>query len=139
MILSRFLRILSITGNLSRIRGNSVEVGAVQRGESTLSTFAAQRDSKEKALLRAVEESYSCVPMRSLKQNWRGAVLQEVLDELGVRNSFPVIPFFNLTAARHDLHSRAKKDCTHYCQSPVVASCVGQLSQNLQRAKKRMR
>ena len=124
LIISEFLQIFSITGNLSRIDGNSVEVGAVQRAESTLPTFAAQRNSNEKALLKAVDESYSCVPVRSHKQlesqNWRGALLQEVLDELRLRDSIPVIPFFNLTAARHDLHSRAQKDCSHYCQAPLL-------------------
>ena len=124
LIISEFLRIFFTTGNLSRIGGNSVDIGAVQRGESTLPTLAAQRDSKEETLVRAVDESYSCVPVKSLRQlesqNWRGAVLQEVLDELRLGDSFPVIPFFNLTAARHDLHSRAKKDCTHFCQSPLL-------------------
>jgi hypothetical protein len=46
--------------------------------------------------------------------------LHEVINELGVSNSIGIIPFFNITAARYDLHTQFAEDCTHFCKSPLL-------------------
>lgn len=51
---------------------------------------------------------HRCVPLKSIEQlklqNWRNDIVYDVLRELDLTEAVGVIPFFNITAARHDHH-----------------------------------
>lgn len=61
-----------------------------------------------------------CVPIRSYslleEQNWRNRAMRRRIAQTPIE----VIPFFNLTAARHDLHVHVAGDCTHFCAGPML-------------------
>ncbi len=40
--------------------------------------------------------------------------------QITVPSLFKVLPFYEITAGRFDAHSRIKKDCSHYCNNPML-------------------
>ncbi len=40
--------------------------------------------------------------------------------QVAVPSLFKVLPFYEITAGRFDAHSRIKKDCSHFCNNPMM-------------------
>lgn len=133
-LISLLLSILSHAVNLSSVKSNEETLGKLLRASSSSSSSSSgasrrvhvqqERERNAHRLRNALMESYSCRPVSSLQQlaaqNWRGRSLEAVLRDTGLQERIAIIPFWNLTAARHDLHSRYAKDCTHFCNSPLL-------------------
>jgi hypothetical protein len=67
-----------------------------------------------------------CVPILTKEQydsqNWRNILAEKVLREFDPdHQAIPIIPFYSVTAGRHDLHyGGSTEDCTHYCHGPML-------------------
>lgn len=61
-------------------------------------------------------------------QNWHNLVIHKLLAEIDPQKHLGVIPFFNITRARHDYHPLPKTkgdenrdgDCRHWCGGPMI-------------------
>jgi hypothetical protein len=84
----------------------------------------------------------SCKPILTKEQydmqNWRNDLARKMLNEIDPGNKeIPIIPFFDLTVARHDFHVKTS-DCTHFCHGPmlwvpVISEMYSQLEEALVR------
>lgn len=59
------------------------------------------------------------------EQYWKNQLMYDKLHEYdqntGNNNKlFHYLLFWNITIGRYDAHSRVKKDCTHYCNNPML-------------------
>mmetsp|Transcript_5358 Transcript_5358/g.7895 ORF Transcript_5358/g.7895 Transcript_5358/m.7895 type:complete len:223 (-) Transcript_5358:91-759(-) len=118
-----------IKSNLSTLTGHLFRVGNMLRKEDIEDNSGKElvlESSKQESerLDETLYDAYSCAPIESHQQldeqNWKGKMVSIVLEELNLQESIGIIPFFNLTAGRHDLHSFSKKDCSHYCNAPLL-------------------
>lgn len=73
-------------------------------------------------LLHALEDSYNCQHSNQIEdQNWKNKIMHDKLKELDpTGNILHLLPFWNITVGRYDAHSRYKKDCSHYCNNPMI-------------------
>lgn len=84
--------------------------------------FAGSRKRDEG--LYVVPEFESCRPFENKEaveiQRWRNHCLRSVLSELDPHKWIHLVPWFDATAARHDLHLLENGDCTHFCHQPMI-------------------
>ena len=91
-----------------------------------LSSTADERSNTQKSqttandtLYELIDKFYSCQPLTSMEHNWRNEILHDVLSQLPSLQ-VEVLPFFNITVPRYELHSQFVVDCTHFCKSPLL-------------------
>ncbi len=72
-------------------------------------------------------EAYHCShPLQYNEQYWKNQVMYDKLHEYdhnshnNANKLFNYLLFWNITIGRYDAHSRVKKDCTHYCNNPML-------------------
>lgn len=54
------------------------------------------------------------------EQNWRNTIALKELKKIDPHHQqIPIIPFYRLTASRHEYHIN-NNDCTHYCYGPMI-------------------
>ena len=113
--------------NLTKIKSKSVNVDEFHdalilphKGNEGLSTPSASSDSLKNSLYEIIDNFYNCQPIKSKLNNWRNEVLNEVVQELQLSHSIGIVPFFNITAPRYELHTQFGHDCTHFCKSPML-------------------
>ena len=70
-------------------------------------------------LYELIDKFYSCQPLTSMEHNWRNEILHDVLSQLPSLQ-VEVLPFFNITVPRYELHTQFVVDCTHFCKSPLL-------------------
>ena len=90
------------------------------QNDDDLSISSTSSDSLKNSLHEIMNDFYSCQPIQSKLNNWRNDVLHEIVNELKVSHSVGIIPFFNITAPRYELHTQFGYDCTHFCKSPML-------------------
>jgi hypothetical protein len=110
--------------------------------------FQLKNDSFNREDLKKLYPSYlfttgtGCQPILTKEQyenqNWRNQIAFKILKEIDrTATKIPIIPFYDLTIARHDYHLKYS-DCTHYCHGPmlwlpVIQEMYSQLEGLLQR------
>lgn len=65
-----------------------------------------------------------CRPIRNEqladKQNWKNKLLYKMSRELDPEGHIGIGPFYNISAARYDLHVWGRDDCTHWDNNPML-------------------
>jgi len=68
---------------------------------------------------------YHCSPIKNEsamgRQNWKNHAASKVIQQLDPNSTrIHILPFYKITASRHDLHPQDNADCTHFCSSPML-------------------
>lgn len=116
---------------------------------STINKLEHQIKLNHLILKETLSSSYSCQHPQLLgEQQWKLKIAQSKLKELQYlqtqqqkqlqtqkgadsnklqhsnnlffQDSFKILPFWNITAGRFDAHSRIRKDCSHFCNNPML-------------------
>jgi hypothetical protein len=71
---------------------------------------------------QALTATYSCVhPTSLMDQNWKNKLAKLRMNEFDPSGQhIKILPFWEITAGRFDAHSRVKKDCSHFCNNPML-------------------
>jgi hypothetical protein len=85
---------------------------------SIVENYVKENHRSFSALQRA---SYSCTdPPRLHDQNWRNSISSKILQDIDLDKHIRTLSFFSITEDRYDAHSRVRKDCSHYCNNPML-------------------